>query len=214
MSCNHIISDTEIENIYKKSQYYDVQLQRKDCRFNDTSKYVFIEVKKDNEIILDKPIIWDYLKESRLFKNAPHSGYGKVAKYEQIEIKSKFRDEKIAKHFDTKAYEVYKRNNFKEIQMHAIKDGIIVWPKLFYQFVNPNDEKKLLMEFEKYLFDIHSIVDDNTRNKKMEKLKNINDIPKSLSKPKDGKISFADYLANKIQAKKLSILSKLYKEVS
>jgi len=213
MLCNSIISDNEIKSIYEDGSADHVSLLKNECRFDATSKYVFIEVKKDNVYILDKPIIWDYLKESRLYKNAPTSGYGKVAKYEQIEIKSKFRDDKIAKKFDEKAVEVYRRNAFQEIQLSAIRDGILVWPKLFYKFLNPNDEKKILMEFEKYLLVIHNYTDDNERNGKMAGVTSIEKLPKRLIMPTDGKVFFADWLSDKIKENKVSILSKLYKEV-
>jgi hypothetical protein len=213
MPCSKIITDSEIEAIYHDSHNNNISFVKNECRDAENSKYVFISVKKDNVDILDKPIIWDYKESSMLFKNIPHGGYGKIAKYEQIEINSKFRDEKLATKFDKEAILIYQRNNFKEIQITAIKEGVFVWPKLFYEFVNPKDILKLITEFERYLFEVHSELTTTQRITVMNGIKTIDKIPKNYSKPNNGKISFTDWLAEKTKVNKISFLFKLYKEL-
>ena len=213
MPCSKIITNNEIEAIYHDNHNNDVSIIKNECRDSQNSKYVFITIKKDNIDILDKPVIWDYKESSMLFKNIPHGGYGKVAKYEQIEINSKFRDEKLATKFDEQAISIYKRNNFQEIQITAIKDGIFIWPKLFYEFVDSKDIKKIIMEFDKYLFEIHKELTREQQISLINGIKTIDKIPKKYSKPNDGKISFIDWLAEKTKTKKISFLFKLYKEL-
>ncbi len=210
MSCNHIISDSEIESIYKIDSTYSVEFKKNECRFDETSKFIHLYVEKDSNIILHKPIVWDFLEDSRLYSI---SNYGKVARFDQIEISSGYKEDGISKIFDERAYSVLKRNNFKEIQLSATRDGIVVWPRLFYKFQNPKDDDKIRQQFQIYLIKIHGLSMDDSI-KKMSIIKSVDKIPISLSCPKDGKIYFSEWLMEKIKSNKVSLVSKMYKEVS
>lgn len=210
MSCNSIIPDSEVSAIYTNVDAdYSIDVVKNECRNAATSKYVHLEVSKGNEILLDKPIIWDFLKESRCWKSGT---YGKVAKFEQITIASKFKDLKIATKFDESGIVILRRNQFKEIHITAIHDGILVWSKLFYKFVYREDEDKIIGLFQKYLFHIHGM-NSVERSNILMKIKAVNEIPKRIARPTD-KIKFVDWLENEIKEKKISLMLKLYKDLS
>ncbi len=210
MSCNTIISDGEIHAIYANvDSMYGIRFVMNDCRNAETSKYVHVEVSENGENLLDKPIIWDFLKESRCFTSGV---YAKLAKYEQIAIASKFKDLKIATKFDESAIEILRRNLFREIQITAIHDGILVWAKLFYKFANSEDEKQIIAQFQKYLFQVHGM-NSIERSRVLQNVKSVKDIPKKVARPID-KIKFVDWLENEIKDKKVALMLKLYKDLS
>lgn len=210
MSCNSIIPNSEVCAIYTNvDTSYSVQLIQNECRNGATSKYVHLEVAKDEENLLDKPIIWDFLKENRCWTSG---AYGKVAKFEQITIASKFKDLKVATKFDESGIAILRRNQFKEIQITAIHDGILVWSKLFYKFAFMDDEDKIITLFQKYLFQIHGM-NSVERSSILMKIKSVKDIPKRIARPKD-KMKFVDWLENEIKEKKVALMLKLYKDLS
>ena len=182
MNCDTLISNSQILEAYSindiipkfRSSDYDSNPKCIDENHKDVLLYL---IKNNDEVLQHCCIHNEFLKCSDK----------KIVKLNNITIKEDLRRKKITKHILYKNKEVYKQNGFKEITLKAIKDGVIVWKRLGFEFDYITDEKIILKQFHIYLKEVKH--DINQRYAKIE------DIPKTLFF--DNSINFTDWLANK-----------------
>ena len=185
MSCHYIISDNQILEAYTingltpkfRESSYD---ENPKCIDEEHKESLIYLLKDDVEVLQHCCIHNEYfLRESK-----------KIVKLNNITIKDTLRNQKIVKNIIYKNREVYKENGYQEIILKAIKDGVIVWKKLGFQFDNITDEKIVLRQFNIYLKEVKGILD--------KKFAKIEQIPKNYFF--DESIKFTDWLANKNDA--------------
>jgi len=193
--CNDILSDSDIEKIY---QNFDLELDS-DCT-NNNEKSVICDIKKDNKLINETKIGRTYYREYDLIK---YIFKGKVAKHDMFILKAEYRNKGIAKSIHNNEMDIYQKNNFKQIQLEAAFDGIIVWKKLGFNYVNKNAERNLITAWKKYAKDILKL-----STKEIIKINKISDISKSRLKP-NNKIQFTKWY----QKLEKSELFKMYKDI-
>ena len=204
MACNDLISNTEVEDIYKDDQVVVSNQVVSNCIDDDTKK-IFVEMYDQNNItLLQRAIERSYFREKPLFSKKSQSG--KVVKHEYFILKDEYQSKGIAKKIHVKELEAYRRNGFDEIQLDAAWDGLVVWKKLFYKFVSARDENLVKIAIQRYLREV--------KNMSIEEIeKTIKNNPFSISPSylKDETLDFKEWIYNGFN--KIA-LARMFKEVA
>ncbi len=192
MNCDRIISDEDIKLIYEIDKMKTF-IEYKNCEDNNNKKSVDIELKdyKEDEI-LETPITRDYYEKQELINSSIKE---KVVIHQTFSLKIEYRNLDLAKKIHQNELVVYKKNNFLQIQLRAVSDGLIVWRKLGYEFKNDKIEKIIIKKFSTYLIEELNLDKDFVANQ-IKKIKTLKDINNKLLLPKD-KVSFSDWLRKK-----------------
>lgn len=132
MSCNNIIADSDIKMIYESTQHVDEVSIVSSCE-NDDKKITNINLVKDAVTMNRQTVEREYLRNARLRNN---ENQGKVVVNKLLALKDAYRGKNITKKFHEKEVEIYKNNDFKEIQLDAAWNGITHWPELGFEFYN------------------------------------------------------------------------------
>ena len=155
MACNSLISDAQIENIYKDDEFVITNSISSSCEDSDTKK-TLIEVFDQNNInMLQRPIERTYFRNKELYSDKTTTG--KVVKHEYFILKDEFQGKKIVSNIHPKEMDSYRANGFVEIQLDAAWDGLVVWKKMFYQFANVRDENFIKIAIQRYLREVKSM---------------------------------------------------------
>jgi hypothetical protein len=205
MPCNDLISDTDIENIYKDDNLIVTNSISSDCETNDSKRSLVKIFDKDGNCMLQRDIERVYFRSKELFSKKEE--LGKVVKHEYFILKDEFQGNKIASAIHVKELETYHRNEFDEIQLDAAWDGLIVWKKMFFKFASTRDESLIKIAIQKYLKEI--------KNMSIEEIeKAIKNKPFSISPhflKSDDNLDFKEWVYNGFG--KIG-LAKMYKEVA
>lgn len=151
MSSNNpkFLKDSKIYEIYENSEQerneFYTHVNIIEC---DTSKSNIKKVKlqlMDNSTIISKTKIErEYNSKKELFSN-PDGEKDKVAYHVSFELIDGYLGNEIAKDIHEKELEIYSSENIKEIHLYAWNDGIVVWLKLGYKYMN-KDSIQLVVE--------------------------------------------------------------------
>lgn len=205
MPCNEIISDNAIKSIYKYKGTVSSVTVTSYCVSSNEKKVdidIFSSVEPSNRLN-HQPIQRTYYNQKNLFKNP--SLIDKVVVHDYFILKGEYRGQHIMTKLHTKELQTYKLLNFKEIQLNAAWDGLIVWKKMNYQFLNTIEESKAIIALQRYL-----------REERQLSVNEINDIiknnPFSINlqylRAENNVRSFMDWAYNNRVG-----CSKMYKEV-
>ena len=134
MSCNEIITDDDIKMIYESSRHVDQVNITSECESFD-KKITNINLVKDALIMNLKLIKREYLRNAPLRSN---DNQGKIVVNKFLALKDSYRGKNITKKFYQKEKEIYKNNDFIEIQLDAAWNGITHWPELGFEFYKLN----------------------------------------------------------------------------
>lgn len=185
MNCNQLIDDEQILEAYSIANImakFRINSYGKNPQcLDNTHKDALLYLLKDDEEILEHCCIHN---EFLILNNQ------KIVKLNNITIKEELRKKKIMKNILHKNKEVYKQNGFELITLKAIRDGVITWKKLGFEFDNITDEKIILKQFKIYLRKVKGISD--------KKFVTIQEIPSRLFF--DETISFTQWLSSKNNA--------------
>ena len=155
MGCNQLISDLEIKNIYQGHDLITTnEVNSKECESDDKKNskiYIFNNEECMCEYDKNTPILREYHKSYKLISSTTDEALGKVAIHEQFLLKQKFRNKGIVKTIHKKELETYIRLGFKEIQLEAEMDGLIVWQKMFFKFKDEKNISFIKIAIQKYL---------------------------------------------------------------
>lgn len=207
MSCNNLISNAEVEYAYNDEKFIISNQVISNCVDNNIKK-VFIEIyDEDNITLLEKPIERLYFREKELFSNI--NQIGKVAKHEYFILKDIHQNKGIAKKVHERELEIYRRNNFIEIQLDAAWDGLIVWKKLFYKFANSTQENLVKIAIQRYLREVK-----NMTLEEIDKTIKINPFSINSSYLKDSSNPNNDFKHWVYNNCKGIGLAKMYKEIT
>jgi len=152
MPCRSIIPELEVIRAHNISSLgLSGNLTRpSDCQSH--RRFDVIDLKNTNhESVLDREIAFEFFLNSQLLGSV---GNGKVAKLGTIRIKEAQKVNGIGKEIHAQHLLVLSQNQFKEIQLKAKWDGVIVWPSLFFKFRNEDDEDELIEHISVYMLDV------------------------------------------------------------
>lgn len=204
MPCNDLISNSDIENIYKDDNLIVTNSILSNCETDDSKKSLIKIFDKDSDCMLQRDIERVYFRNKELLSKKEE--LGKVVKHEYFILKDEFQGKKIASSVHVKELEAYRRNNFNEIQLDAAWDGLVVWKKMFFKFASVKDESLIKIAIQRYLREI--------KNMSIEEIeKAIKNKPFSISLHylKDDNIDFKEWVYNGFG--KIG-LAKMYKEIA
>lgn len=151
MPCNQIISNQAIQYIYK----YKGVILRADVThtcLGENEKKVDIDIfasVSPHDRLNHQPIQRTYYLQKELL--GKKDLIGKVAVHNYFVLKDQYRSQGIMTKVHSKELETYKQLEFQEIQLDAAWDGLIVWKKMNYQFINNIEESKVILLLQVYL---------------------------------------------------------------
>ena len=112
----------------------------------------------------------------------------KVVHLESLKFKGAYRDQGIAKDILNKNARVFRQNNFSHIKLKAIRDGVLVWPRLGFKVINDQHKSILLNQARMYLATVKNIPRDELRYKSIDDIDN--DLLKSTA---EHPVSFTEW---------------------
>lgn len=191
-----LIQDNALVNVYVDGVNAISNSVDSVCDEGDSVQEARIEMfNHDGQSILEYPIVRKYYVAKNLYFDA--SRQGKVAEHKLFKLLSTYRARGIAKSIHEKEMEVYRSHNFDEIQLEAAWDGVIVWRKLFFDYVDIEEEKKIKRSMVNYLAKEKRM---SVKEIETEINKPITSIKSSLLKSEDsGCPSFTEWYLNNMQ---------------
>jgi len=210
LQCDYIMSNDDIKEIYDSvtSHSLETSFLRPRCEDKE-SKNIKVDIKINNEELTNPntPVQREFYQEKQLYNQDTH---GKVVEHMTFIINEEYRRKGIAKSIHENELRIYKKNGFKQIQLSAVHDGILVWSKLLYKYKDKKEEKKIFNEFLVYLKQIH-LLSMETITSKTFKNKSLKDINiKYLLAPSEDKDSFSVWLSKRPS----SIGIDMYKDIT
>ena len=152
MACNDLISDIQIESIYKDDNLIDSNDVASLCTNEDLKKSQINIYDENSSCMIQRPIERTYFRDKELFSDSSLSG--KVVKHEYFILKDEFQGKKVFSKIHPKEIETYRTCGFKEIQLDAAWDGLVVWKKMFFVFKSKRDENLIKIAIQKYLKEV------------------------------------------------------------
>jgi hypothetical protein len=153
MSCNSLISNAQIEDIYKDNNLISSNGVTHLCNEDNSIKKVHIDIYDTaNTPMLKRPIERSYYRDFPLMSDSDNTG--KVVKHEYFILQDAFQGKKIVSAIHPKEIETYRLCEFKEIQLDAAWDGLVVWKKMFFKFKNPQAENFMKIAIQRYLKEV------------------------------------------------------------
>jgi len=203
MSINHpsnlVMLDSSIKNIYKIQEISRMELET--VPEKEDVKGAIINIFNSNNQINSAPIIRFYYGKKDLI-NSPVKD-GKVVEHVQCYYYEKYRTFGLGSKINEREKSEYKKNNFLQIHVNnASADGIVVWRRLGFQYVDENADRTILGLWYSYLADELKL---NETNKEeffdiISKTKTIKNIKKEYlyHNLPNGKKTFIEWYANKV----------------
>jgi len=190
MPCHHIISDRDIEKIYKITQIsrYKISIECHDKNI----KTLKIDIYSDSDRMNLGSITREYHIDYEL-RGIETSEMGKVALHQTFFLKESYQKKNIARSLFDQEITIYANNEFNEIHLDAIEDGVIVWRSLGYKYLDESTEENLMIRWYEYFHTIFSDIPENERMFIMNKTKVFADIIGKYKSPKE-RISFPEWL--------------------
>jgi len=170
-----LIADSDIQYIY--TYHENINEINMSSETQDTIKHVTITAlyTKEGINILGKPLLLRYLRNCKLRAYSPQTG--KVVKYGFILLQKDQRKKKYISSFENLAMNIYKENDFLEIQLDAAWDGIIAWPKLGFKYDNPEKAQKSLWQLWRTYMLHNNNFSEEIKNAIINDYLNFQDIP-------------------------------------
>jgi len=181
--CNNLINDTDIKGIYNSCQCVD-NVQIESTCSNENKKISKINIYKNAASINQVPIERNYCKNIPLRST---NGEGKVAIHKLFVLKDEYRGKKfntktISTNFHEQEMEVYKCNEFIEIQLNAAWSGITHWPKLGFEFYQLDKYDHILYTLWSSFFTKTFPIDQDEKEKILFKHTSYKSIPQKYKK--------------------------------
>jgi len=149
MDCNHVISDAEAKNSFSvQSKSISCEIHNAGC-YSDDHKFIKLHLYINNDPLLEAN---DY----SLYEYKSVNGK-KIAKIQGIKLQKQYRGLGIVRHILQRNSAVLKKNDFSCIELVAIRDGVLAWPRLGFTISKQQHRKVLLTYARKYLFEIRNI---------------------------------------------------------
>ncbi len=149
MSCNTLISDNQISSIYYDDNLVETNKVVSICPTTDKKKSRIYLYKTTDTCMLRRAVARSYYRNYTLC--ADTALMGKVVKHEYFVLKDEFQDQKVASKIHKKEIQTYRACGFKEIQLDAAWDGLVVWKRQHFKFYSPRDESLIKLGIQRYL---------------------------------------------------------------
>lgn len=158
MACNDLIRDLSIENIYKDDNLIVTNSVSSTCNSDDIKKVEVVIYDKDGNDMLQRPIERTYFRDKELCSD--NTITGKVVKHEYFILKDIYQGKKIVSEIHPKEMDAYRSDEFKEIQLDAAWDGLVVWKKMLFKFASPSAESYIKISIQRYLKEVKNMSAD------------------------------------------------------
>ncbi len=190
MPCHSIISDEDIEKIYDipKISSFDIVT---DC-LDKSKKSAKIDIFKDSKRLNTTYITREY-DENYELRGTTESTLGKVVLHQTFFLQEENQKLGLATSLFWKELDIYRNNDFNEIHLDAIEDGIIVWHSLGYHYLDESTEANLMIRWYEYFVETFDEISEEERTKIIHKTNNFEQVLKKYKVPKN-KITFSKWL--------------------
>lgn len=170
MSSNNtkFLKDLKIKEIYENSEqeknkfYTHVDIIECDTSISNIKK-VKLQLMDNLTIISKTKIEREYNSKKELFSN-PNGEKDKVACHISFELVDEYLGNEIAKDIHEKELEIYSSENIKEIHLYAWNDGIVVWLKLGYKYMNKDSIQLIAESLMLYLETVKKLSEEELDN--------------------------------------------------
>lgn len=204
MPCNHIMPDQDIADIYSAKGVKNLQfLDDNPCQNEIVKERNYQLINTKNQYMTLTPIQRKYHIKAPLWA---FSGSGKVVEHKLFILHPDYRKKGYAKAFSENEEIIYRNNNFNEVQIEAAWDGVNVWRKLKYEYLDKKVSKRIFLVWRAYFSQTWTGQDKSVI---LRKYKSIDEVPTKYLAP-DNLASMGDWIAN---TKAIPLL-KMYKKVS
>lgn len=170
MSSNNtkFLKDLKIKEIYENSEqeknkfYTHVDIIECNTSISNIKK-VKLQLMDNSTIISKTKIEREYNSKKELFSN-PDGEKDKVAYHVSFELADGYLGKEIAKDIHEKELEIYSSQNIKEIHLYAWNDGIVVWLKLGYKYMNKDSIQLIAESLMLYLETVKKLPEEELDN--------------------------------------------------
>lgn len=194
-----VMPDSNIRNIYKIQEISKVNLET--IHEEQSVKGAVIDIFNSTEQINSAPIVRLYHGKKDLINSDIKDG--KVVEHVQCYYYEKYRTFGLGSNISEREKSEYKEKEFLQIHINnASADGIVVWRKLGFQYVDENADRTILGLWYSYLADELKLNETNKEEffdiiSKTKTIKNIKKEYLYYNLP-DGKKTFVEWYANKV----------------
>jgi len=190
MPCHHIISDEDIEKVYDIPEIssYDIETN---C-FDQSKKSAKIDIFQKTKKLNKSYITIEYCQNYEL-RGTAESILGKVVLCQTFFLEEEHQNLGLATSLFWKERDIYRNNNFNEIHLDAIEDGIIVWRSLGYNYLDDSTEANLMIRWYQYFVETFDEISEQEQVKIIHKTKEFEQVLRKYKVPND-KITFPEWL--------------------
>ena len=156
---NYIVTNNDIKNIYEVSDnilFNSATIIKSKCNESKESKELSLELHKDS-ILLTELFNRIYFEKKELISSGE---IDKVVFHKNFELKEAIESgQGYTKLLHPLEYDYYKEHGFKEIQLAAIEDGLIVWLKCGFRISDKESINLLFSSFKEYIISVKKNVE-------------------------------------------------------
>lgn len=206
MPCHHIISDSDIRNIYdiSKISNADIETVCNDMNSKSIKVDIYFDLDKMNSTYITREYYDEYeLRGTRTLE------LGKVALHQTFFLKEEYQRTGIADSLFLKEISTYSDNAFKEIHLDAVEDGVIVWRSLGYRYLDESTEVNLMVRWYEYFYTIFQDISLSERKFIVNKTKTFKQVLRKYKVPID-RITFPEWLRSQSLVTSEPMFYKLY----
>lgn len=150
LTCEKLLDINEFKTIYTP---FDINIERNQCV---QDKCWYLDTNIEQKLVRYKIITKDLppvsvlgnecCAENRFYKT-PNEG---IVSIESINLHPNIRGKKNMKKFLHSGDQIYRAHGYKMIVLKAIKDGIVAWHRMGFDYFRDADRMKIFNEFRKY----------------------------------------------------------------
>lgn len=209
MPCHDLISHEDIEKIYKRVHPIISSYNVDDRCQSVDKKQAYIHLYDGTQKINKSEICSYFLRDGRIY--GTESLRGKVVDNSLTYLEDRYKRIGIGSKIHDKEKKIYKDNNFLQIHLTAMYDGLVYWPSKKFKFVRPHDETMLVAQWKAYVADAAGLGLNGKAY--LDVIKNVvllSQIDKQYLLPSDvTKLPFTEWLSTK----NVTLNSKMYKNL-
>lgn len=211
MICHEIISDDCIDAIYDVNLIASRKVNSK-CKdsFTKTAEITILDT--NNRGMTQIVIKREYHSAKLLY--GKENEFGKVAEHKTFILHKEFRKKGIAREITANEEKIYGEKSFDQVQLEAEWDGVVVWRKLGYEYVDETAEDEIVAAWNMFInkFIVQTgKMDVESRAKLIAGIESVDSIPVEYTVGEDGK-EFTDWYENGYPDKQLFLI-EMYKEI-
>jgi uncharacterized protein YehS (DUF1456 family) len=209
LGCNSLISDHQISSIYYDGNLVENNKVVSICPNTNKKKSRIYLYENTDTCMLRRAVARSYHRSHPLCTDITLTG--KVVKHEYFVLKDEFQGQKVASNIHKKEIQTYRACGFKEIQLDAAWDGLVVWKRQHFKFFRPIDESLIKAGIQRYLRVVKGMSQEDINNVIKKKPFNIDPSYLKDANYPDGRNDFKFWAYRHIPG---LALVRMYKELS